>query len=165
MCSCLDRLATLAVPTVALMNGHAYGGGAEVAVACDMRLAADDISIAFNQVALAIMPAWGGIERLTALVGRGRALHLLLTGRVLLVAQAGAIGLVEQVVPRAEFEVEGQALLRTLAAVQHDQRSSRSGCRRPTVASPIPITSREANRHGAASHTVTSANLVARVAW
>ena len=68
------------VPVVAAVNGDAYGGGAEVAVACDIRIAADDVRCAFNQVALGIMPAWGGIERLTALVGRGRALALMTTG-------------------------------------------------------------------------------------
>ena len=83
MRSILDRLATLPVPVVAAVNGDAYGGGAEVAVACDIRIAADDVRCGFNQVALGIMPAWGGIERLTALVGRGRALTLMTTGRVL----------------------------------------------------------------------------------
>ena len=65
----LDRLATLPIPVLAAVNGDAYGGGAEVAVACDIRIAADDVRCAFNQVALGIMPAWGGIERLTALRG------------------------------------------------------------------------------------------------
>jgi len=80
----LDRIATLPVPVLAAVNGDAYGGGAEVAVACDIRIAADDVRCGFNQVALGIMPAWGGIERLTALVGRGRALMLMTTGRVFL---------------------------------------------------------------------------------
>ena len=84
----LDRVATLPVPVLAAVNGDAYGGGAEVAVACDIRIAADDVRCAFNQVALGIMPAWGGIERLTALVGRGRALALMTTGRVLDAAAA-----------------------------------------------------------------------------
>ncbi|MFC4948875.1 enoyl-CoA hydratase/isomerase family protein [Pseudonocardia sp. GCM10023141] len=117
MRSCLDRLATLPAPTVALLNGHAMGGGAEVAVACDMRLAADDIRIAFNQVALGIMPAWGGVERLTGLVGRGRALQLLLTGTPLTAAEAGAHGLVETVVPRRDFDTAAAQLLAQLAAV------------------------------------------------
>src|SRR5690349_21006304 len=97
----LDRLATLPVPVVAAVNGDAYGGGAEVAVACDIRIAADDVRCAFNQVALGIMPAWGGIERLTALVGRGRALMLMTTGRVLDAGAALALGLFDEVVPRA----------------------------------------------------------------
>lgn len=113
----LDRVATLPVPTVALLNGDAYGGGGEVAVACDMRLAAADIKIAFNQVTLAIMPAWGGIERLTTLVGRGRAMQLLLTGCVLSAEAANAINLIEMVVARERFDAEAQRLLTGLAAV------------------------------------------------
>ncbi len=113
----LDRVATLPVPTVALLNGDAYGGGGEVAVACDLRLAAADIKIAFNQVALAITPAWGGIERLTTLIGRGRALQLLLTGSVMAAPEANAINLIEVVVPRERFDAEAASLLATLAAV------------------------------------------------
>jgi enoyl-CoA hydratase/carnithine racemase len=113
----LDRIATLPVPTVALLNGDAYGGGGEVAVACDLRLASADIKIAFNQVALGIMPAWGGIERLTSLVGRGRALQLLLTGTALTAEAADAINLIEFVVPRERFEAEAAGLLAALAAI------------------------------------------------
>jgi enoyl-CoA hydratase/carnithine racemase len=113
----LDRIASLVVPTVAVLNGDAYGGGAEVAVSCDLRLAADDIRIAFNQVALGIMPAWGGVERLTTLVGRGRALQLLLTGRVLHASTAAEIGLIEEIVARESLQATAQALLEQLAAV------------------------------------------------
>jgi enoyl-CoA hydratase len=59
-----DRIARFPGPTIAALNGHALGGGAEFAVAADIRLAADDVKIGFNQVTLAIMPAWGGAERL-----------------------------------------------------------------------------------------------------
>ena len=61
-----DRIATFPAPVIAALNGHALGGGAEVAVAADIRVAADDVTIAFNQSRLAIMPAWGGAERLAA---------------------------------------------------------------------------------------------------
>ena len=80
MRSVCDRIAAFPGPVLAALNGHALGGGAEVAVAADIRLAADDIKIGFNQVALAIMPAWGGAERLAALVGKSRALLLAGTG-------------------------------------------------------------------------------------
>ena len=60
----LDRVASFPVPVVAALNGHALGGGAEVAIAADIRIAADDVRIGFNQVTLGIMPAWGGAERL-----------------------------------------------------------------------------------------------------
>jgi enoyl-CoA hydratase/carnithine racemase len=99
----LDRIASLPVPVLAALNGHTLGGGAEVAVACDMRIAADDVRIGFNQASLAIMPAWGGAERLVELVGRGRALALLAGATVLSSGEAQALGLVDEVVPRAEF--------------------------------------------------------------
>ncbi len=67
----LDRVAAFPVPVIAALNGHALGGGAEVAIAADFRIAADDVQIGFNQVTLGIMPAWGGAERL-AQVDRAR---------------------------------------------------------------------------------------------
>jgi enoyl-CoA hydratase/carnithine racemase len=99
----LDRMAALPIPVIAALNGAAIGGGAEVAVACDLRIAADDASIGFTQVLLGVTPAWGGIERLGSLVGRGRALYLLTTGRVLSGAEAADWGVVEEAVPRERF--------------------------------------------------------------
>jgi enoyl-CoA hydratase/carnithine racemase len=110
-----DRIAAFPGPVLAALNGHALGGGAEVAVAADIRIAADDVKIGFNQAALAIMPAWGGAERLAALVGRGRALLLAGTGSIMTAAEAQRVGLVDVVVPRAEFEDEWLALARKLA--------------------------------------------------
>ena len=115
MRSLCDELANFPAPVVAALNGHAFGGGAEVAVAADIRVAADDIKIGFNQVSLEIMPAWGGAERLAALVGRGRALMLAGTGAVLTADQAEMVGLVDRVLPRATFETEWRSLARALA--------------------------------------------------
>lgn len=115
MRSLCDELANFPAPVVAALNGHAFGGGAEVAVAADIRVAADDIKIGFNQVSLEIMPAWGGAERLAALVGRGRALMLAGTGAVLTADQAEKVGLVDRVLPRATFETEWRSLARALA--------------------------------------------------
>ncbi|MGA6206046.1 enoyl-CoA hydratase/isomerase family protein [Nocardia testacea] len=110
-----DKIARFPGPVLAALNGHALGGGAEVAVAADIRIAADDIRIGFNQVALAIMPAWGGAERLARLVGRGRALLLAGSGEILPAADAERIGLVDRVLPRAEFGTGWRALARSLA--------------------------------------------------
>lgn len=110
-----DRIAGFPAPVIAALNGHALGGGAEVAVAADIRVAADDIRIGFNQVTLAIMPAWGGAERLAALVGRGRALMLAGSGAVLDAAEAERVGLVDRVLPRASFEEGWRSLARSLA--------------------------------------------------
>jgi enoyl-CoA hydratase len=114
MRSICDELANFPAPVVAALNGHALGGGAEVAVAADVRVAADDIKIGFNQVSLEIMPAWGGAERLAAIFGRGRALMLAGTGTVLTADQAERVGLVDRVLPRATFETEWRSLARAL---------------------------------------------------
>jgi enoyl-CoA hydratase/carnithine racemase len=113
MRSICDRLASFPAPVIAALNGHALG--AEVAVAADIRLAADDIKIGFNQVALEIMPAWGGAERLAALVGKSRALLLAGTGIVLDAAHAERIGLIDQVLPRSTFDEDWRQVARTLS--------------------------------------------------
>ena len=115
MRSICDSIAAFPAPVVAALNGHALGGGAEVAVAADIRIAADDIQIGFNQVTLAIMPAWGGAERLAALVGRGRALLLAGTGTdPQTPTRHERVGLVDQVLPRASFD-EGWRCRRPVA--------------------------------------------------
>ena len=111
-----DQIATFPAPVIAALNGHALGGGAEVAVAADIRVAADDVVIGFNQADLAIMPAWGGAERLAGLVGRAQALLLTTTGEKLGTAEAHRIGLIERVYPRAGFEESWRALARRMAA-------------------------------------------------
>ncbi len=111
-----DRIATFPAPVIAALNGHALGGGAEVAVAADIRVAADDVRIGFNQADLAIMPAWGGAERLTALVGRAQALLLTTTGEKLGTAEAHRIGLIDRVYSRAVFEGSWLALAYRIAA-------------------------------------------------
>jgi enoyl-CoA hydratase len=116
MRSICDRIAGFPAPVVAALNGHALGGGAEFAVAADIRVASDDIKIGFNQVALAIMPAWGGAERLVSLVGYSRALLLAGTGRIVEAAEAERIGLIDQVFPRASFDEQWRAIGRSLAA-------------------------------------------------
>jgi enoyl-CoA hydratase/carnithine racemase len=114
MRSICDRIAGFPTPTVAVLNGHALGGGAEFAVAADIRLAADDIMIGFNQVTLEIMPAWGGAERLVTLVGYSKALLLAGTGSVLDAAEAQRIGLVDKVLPRGSFD-DWRAIAKSLA--------------------------------------------------
>ncbi len=117
MRSICDRIAGFPGPVLAALNGHALGGGAEFAVAADIRVAADDIKIGFNQVALAIMPAWGGAERLVELVGYSRALLIAGTGRILSATDAERIGLIDQVIPRASFDEQWRLIARSLASV------------------------------------------------
>lgn len=104
MRSVLDRLIRLPMPVIAALNGHAFGGGAEVAVAADLRVAADDIRIGFSQSSLGIMPAWGGAERLTEIVGRSQAILLLCGGEALTAPEAREIGLIDLVLPRSQFD-------------------------------------------------------------
>jgi len=113
----LDRMASFPAPVIAALNGHALGGGAEVAVAADIRIAADDIRIGFTQAVLAIMPAWGGAERLAELVGRGRAMLLVGSGKTLTAEEAQRIGLVDVVAPRGEFDAGCRDLASSFASL------------------------------------------------
>jgi enoyl-CoA hydratase/carnithine racemase len=111
----LDRIAALGVPVVAALNGHALGGGAEVAIAADIRIAADDVTIGFNQARLGIMPAWGGAERLAQTIGRGRAILAIATGEIYDAPSAQRLGLVDLVVPRQSFEEDWRTLAQRIA--------------------------------------------------
>ena len=141
----LDRLATLPMPVLAAVNGDAYGGGAEVAVACDIRIAADDVQCAFNQVALGIMPAWGGIERLTALVGRGRALALMTTGRVLDAEAALDAGPVRR---SGAARAVRRPLARGRGADRARRRGTRSSASRPPSSAAFPTARPRPRRAG-----------------
>ncbi|KUI14489.1 enoyl-CoA hydratase [Mycobacterium lehmannii] len=110
-----DRIASFPGVTIAVLNGHALGGGAEFAVSTDIRLAASDIRIGFNQVALEIMPAWGGAERLVDIVGYSKALLLAGTGTILSAEEAERVGLVDQVLARDSFDDDWRAIARKLA--------------------------------------------------
>src|SRR3954465_7960871 len=115
MRSICDRIAGFPPATVAALNGRALGGGAEFAVAADIRLAADDVRIGFNQVTLEIMPAWGGAERLGAVVGFSKALLLAGTGMILTAQEAQRSGLVDHLIPRASFAAESRTIAKALA--------------------------------------------------
>lgn len=100
----LDRIPQLALPVIAGLNGDALGGGAELAIACDFRIAAEHARIGFPQITLGIMPAWGASERLASLVGRARALAILLGGQPIPAPEAFQLGLVESVVSSTKFD-------------------------------------------------------------
>lgn len=112
----LDRVAAFPVPVLAALNGHALGGGAEVAIAADIRIAADDVKIGFNQVTLGIMPAWGGAERLAQTIGRSRALLAIATGELYDAPTAQRLGLIDLVVPRVAFDDEWRRLASCMAS-------------------------------------------------
>jgi enoyl-CoA hydratase len=106
------RLETLGKPSVAAINGYALGGGLELAMACTVRFAADNAKMGQPEVKLGLLPGYGGTQRLPRLVGRGRALELLLSGEPVDAAEAHRIGLVNAVVPRAELPEFSRAWLR-----------------------------------------------------
>lgn len=112
----MARLSGLPIPVIGAINGDSFGGGCEVALACDMRIASTRARFAFKQVTIGITPAWGGRPRLLSLVGRSIALRLMLTGEVLDAGGALRIGLVDQVVePDAVLET-AMGLARQIAA-------------------------------------------------
>jgi enoyl-CoA hydratase/carnithine racemase len=102
-------------PTVCAMNGSAYGGGLELALACDFRILVEGAEVGLTEVKLGIMPGAGGTQRLPRLIGEARAKELILLGRRIPAARALEIGLVHQVVPRAGFTAAIDALLAELA--------------------------------------------------
>jgi enoyl-CoA hydratase len=111
-----DRIEWLGKPVVAAVNGYALGGGCELALACHVRVAAETASFGTPEVALGLICGYGGTQRLPRLVGKGRALELLLTGRRVDSAEALRIGLVNRVVPGAALLAEAEALARAMAA-------------------------------------------------
>lgn len=102
-------------PIIAAVRGFALGGGLEFALACDIRIAAEDAQLGLTEINLAIIPGGGGTQRLPRLVGRGKALEMILTGMRVPAAEALRIGLVERVVPVAELVPAAQALARQIA--------------------------------------------------
>ena len=102
-------------PIIAAIRGFALGGGLELALACDIRIAAEDAQLGLTEVTLGIIPGGGGTQRLPRLIGRGKALEMILTGARIPAAEALSIGLVEHVVPVAELLPSAQALARRIA--------------------------------------------------
>jgi enoyl-CoA hydratase len=110
------RLETCGKPTVAAVNGFALGGGLELAMACALRFASENAKLGQPEVKLGIIPGYGGTQRLPRLVGRGRALELLLSGEPIVAAKAHRIGLVNAVVPQAELVAFSRAWLAKVLA-------------------------------------------------
>lgn len=93
-----QKLGRLAIPSIAAINGHTYGGGAELALACSFRLATSAARIGLPEIKLGLIPGYGGTQRLPRLIGEARALELILTGRTVNADEALRIGLVNRIV-------------------------------------------------------------------
>lgn len=111
------QIERLPQPTIALVQGFALGGGMELAMACDLRLAAEGTKFGQPEVTLGIVPGFGGTQRLPRLVGKGRALWLLLSGQLIDAAEAYQMGLVTEVVPADTLERRGRDVARQLSAL------------------------------------------------
>ena len=112
----LDLIENMGKPVIAAINGYALGGGCELAMACTIRIAAETARIGQPEINLGIIPGYAGTQRLARLVGRGRALELLLTGDQISAQEAHRLGLINRVVPQGELLKEARALASELAA-------------------------------------------------
>src|SRR5690606_18554680 len=111
-----DAIASYPKPTIAMINGFALGGGCEVALACDIRVAAQTAKLGQPEIRLGIIPGGGGTQRLPRLVGFGRAMRLILTGELSSAEEAERIGLVDAVVPDEELVPYTRKLAEAMAA-------------------------------------------------
>ncbi|NPA93564.1 MAG: enoyl-CoA hydratase/isomerase family protein [Chloroflexi bacterium] len=117
MTRALHNLEALPFPTIAAINGPARGGGSEVALACDLRIMAENADLGFVQVAWYVTPGWGMGQRLLRLVGYSRALEWLLTGKVLSPQEALEHGLANRVVPKGQALDAARALAQEIASL------------------------------------------------
>jgi enoyl-CoA hydratase/carnithine racemase len=106
----------LGKPVIGAVNGYALGGGCELAMACTIRLASEKAKFGQPEVKIGIMPGYGGTQRLPRLVGKGRALQLILTGDVIGAEDAYRIGLVNEIVPSANLIARAEAILKQITA-------------------------------------------------
>jgi enoyl-CoA hydratase len=110
--SMMDRCSQ---PIIAAINGFALGGGLELALACDIRIAAENATLGLTEINLAIIPGGGGTQRLPRLIGRGKALEMILTGARISASEALQVGIVERVVPAGDALKAATELARTIA--------------------------------------------------
>jgi enoyl-CoA hydratase len=114
--SVLDLIENLGKPVVAAINGFALGGGCETAMACTIRIAVEHAKFGQPEVKLGLLPGGGGTQRLPRLVGKGRALQLILSGGMISAQEAYRIGLVNEVVPAADLIARAEAILKEIGA-------------------------------------------------
>lgn len=106
-----DAIENATKPFIAAINGFALGGGLELAMACHMRIAADNAKLGLPEVTLGLIPGYGGTQRLTQLVGKGKAIEMITTANMITAADALAFGLVNHVVPQADLISKAEEIL------------------------------------------------------
>jgi enoyl-CoA hydratase/carnithine racemase len=111
-----ELIENLGKPVIAAVNGFALGGGCELAMACTIRIAAESAKFGQPEVKLGVMPGYGGTQRLPRLVGKGRALKLILSGDIIDAAEAYRIGLVDELVPDAQVIERAEIVLKKIIA-------------------------------------------------
>jgi len=112
----LDLIENLGKPVVAAINGFALGGGCETAMACTIRIAVDTAQFGQPEVKLGLVPGGGGTQRMPRLIGKGRALQLILSGEMISAQEAYRIGLVNEIVPAAGLVTRAEAILKKIAS-------------------------------------------------
>lgn len=112
----LDLIENLGKPVVAAVNGFALGGGCETAMACTIRIAVETAKFGQPEVSLGLVPGGGGTQRLPRLVGKGRALQLILSGEMISAQEAHRIGLINEIVPAADLITRAEAILKRIAS-------------------------------------------------
>lgn len=113
--SLFNAIDTFPKPVIAMVNGYCLGGGCEVALACDIRIASETASFGQPEINLGIIPGGGGTQRLTRLVGEGKAMEMILTGQIIDAKTAFNIGLVNHVVPPDQLEAKTMELANSIA--------------------------------------------------
>lgn len=114
--SVMNLIEKIEKPVIAAVNGFALGGGCELAMACDIRLASDKAKFGQPEVGLGIIPGFGGTQRLSRLVGKGMAKYLILSAEMIGAEEACRIGLVEKVIPADDLLAEAEKLAQTIAS-------------------------------------------------
>jgi enoyl-CoA hydratase len=112
----MSKIENLPQPVIAAINGFALGGGCELAMACTIRLASENARLGQPEVNLGIIPGYGGTQRLSRLVGRGKAAQMILTGDFVTAAEAHRVGLVEDVYPQAELMAKAKEMAQKIAS-------------------------------------------------
>ncbi|MFZ4263550.1 enoyl-CoA hydratase/isomerase family protein [Sphingobacterium sp. HJSM2_6] len=107
----MDKIANFSKPVLAAINGFALGGGLELALSCHIRIASSQAKVGLPEVSLGLIPGYGGTQRLTALIGKGKAMEMILTGDMLTAQEALQWGLVNHVVEVEELIQTGQSIL------------------------------------------------------